>query len=164
MPLSAEEQQQQAEAPDKLALGVQGGFALGGPPKHRIEKERALVVFPGRQSVPLPCPDLPEIVLRVIDAVVVSRGCARGIGCFVDGIVLGRQSVLLPWSDLLEIALRVFDAVVVSSESAGGDGLCPHWVVLGRQLVPLSCPDLPEVILRMIDAVMVSGEGLWLEG
>ena len=80
MPLSAEEQQQQAEAPEKLALGVQGGFAVGGPPKHRIEKELALVVFPGRQSVPLPCPALPEIVLRVIDAVVVSAessGSAR---------------------------------------------------------------------------------------
>ncbi len=40
--------------------------------KHKIEKESALVVMPGRQRVPLPCPELPELVLSAIDAVVVS--------------------------------------------------------------------------------------------
>ena len=73
LPLSQEEVEQQAAAPvDKLALGGAGGFSLGGPSKHRIEKTRALVVLPGGRRVPLPCPDLPEMVLQVIEAVVVS--------------------------------------------------------------------------------------------
>ena len=38
---------------------------------HKIEKERALVVLPGRQRVPLPCADLPELILQAIDAIVV---------------------------------------------------------------------------------------------
>lgn len=40
-------------------------------PDHRIEKESALVLVPGRQRVPLPCADLPEIVLQAITAVMV---------------------------------------------------------------------------------------------
>lgn len=40
-------------------------------PEHKIEKERALVIMPGRQRVALPCADLPEVVLQAISAVVV---------------------------------------------------------------------------------------------
>lgn len=69
IPLSEEELEQQKAAPDKMALGVEGGFSLGGPPKHKIEKDHALVVMPGKQRIPLPCPALPEIVLQVIEAI-----------------------------------------------------------------------------------------------
>ena len=50
IPLTPEElEAQKAAAPEKMALGGQGGFSLGGAaPKHRIEKERTLVVLPGR--------------------------------------------------------------------------------------------------------------------
>lgn len=31
VPLSEEEQQKQQDAPDKMAIGVEGGFQVGGP-------------------------------------------------------------------------------------------------------------------------------------
>ena len=65
--------------PEKMALGGDGGFSLGGPPKHRVEKERTLVILPNMLRVPLPCPDLPEIVLQVIEAVLVSLSPLRRI-------------------------------------------------------------------------------------
>lgn len=41
-------------------------------------KEHALVVLPGREVVPLPCPELPELVSAIADAVIVSgAGAAR---------------------------------------------------------------------------------------
>jgi ubiquitin carboxyl-terminal hydrolase 5/13 len=79
IPLSPEELQAQeaAAAPEKMNLGGEGGFLLGAAPKHRIEKEAALVVLPGRERVPLPCPDLPELVLGVVDAVMVGGACTH---------------------------------------------------------------------------------------
>lgn len=74
IPLTKEELEAQeaasAAAPAKMALGGEGGFSLGGPlRKHRIEKKSSLVVLPGRQTLALPCPDLPELVLQVIEGI-----------------------------------------------------------------------------------------------
>ena len=74
VPLTREELEAQEAAasavPEKLALGGQGGFSLGGPlPKHRVDKTSFLLVFPGRQTLPLPCPELPDLVFQVIEAV-----------------------------------------------------------------------------------------------
>jgi len=73
IPLTEEEIEQQKPAPEKMALGGDGGFSLGGPPKHRVDKQLALVILPGGIRVPLPCPELPEIVLQVIEAITVSE-------------------------------------------------------------------------------------------
>jgi hypothetical protein len=62
-----------AKKPDKMAIGGEGGFQVDKP-KHTIEKEFALVVMPDRTTVPLPCPELPTIVLDAITAIQVS-GC-----------------------------------------------------------------------------------------
>ncbi|KAG1658938.1 hypothetical protein FOA52_007130 [Chlamydomonas sp. UWO 241] len=70
VPLSEEELAAQQVAPDKMALGGEGGFSLGAQPKHKIEKDLAVVVMPGGLRVPLPCADLPELVLQVVDAIV----------------------------------------------------------------------------------------------
>ena len=51
------------------------GFALVtqvDAANHKIDKESALVVMPGRQRIALPCLELPELVLNVINAIVVS--------------------------------------------------------------------------------------------
>ena len=56
-------------APEKMALGGDGGFRLGAAPTTRIEKSLQLVVMPGGQVVALPCPELPEMVLQVLDAI-----------------------------------------------------------------------------------------------
>jgi hypothetical protein len=42
-------------------------------------KEHALVVLPSRERVALPCPDLPELVIGVCDAVTVGRGWRDGM-------------------------------------------------------------------------------------
>ena len=45
---------------------------------HKIEKESALVVLPGRERIPLPCPELPELVINAVNAIVVRcRKCGR---------------------------------------------------------------------------------------
>ncbi len=75
--LSEEEVAAHKAAPEKMALGGDGGFALGPAPKHKIDKERALVVMPAGLRVQLPCSELPELVLVVIEAIVV-RGCPPG--------------------------------------------------------------------------------------
>jgi hypothetical protein len=71
VPLSKEELEALKAAPEKMAIGGEGGFNVGAP-KYKFNKERALVVFPSRIRVPLPCHYLPELVIQVIDAVVVS--------------------------------------------------------------------------------------------
>jgi hypothetical protein len=45
-----------------------------GQPGYTLDKTSALVVLPGREVVPLPCPDLPELVINVVNAIVVSVG------------------------------------------------------------------------------------------
>ena len=53
---------------DKLALGVAGGFNPDAP-KHRVEERYFLAVVPNQLRIPLPCPDLPELVLTAVEAV-----------------------------------------------------------------------------------------------
>ena len=67
-----EDEQADAQAkPEKLAIGVPGGFDVGGKPE-RFEDEHSLAVLPGGALVPLPCPELPEQVLNAITAIQVS--------------------------------------------------------------------------------------------
>eukprot|EP00798_Chlamydomonas_sp_ICE-L_P030886 gene30886-35934_t len=54
--------------PENLALGGEGGFNVGQP-QFRLEKSTTLVVMPGQETVPLPCPDLPELVLQSVTAI-----------------------------------------------------------------------------------------------
>ena len=63
----------QQPKPDKLAIGVEGGFDAAVT--HRVEKDYALVLMPARLRVPLPCAELPQLVLDAIASVQVS-GCA----------------------------------------------------------------------------------------
>ncbi len=57
-----------AKKPEKMAIGGDGGFQVDKP-KHTIEKEFALVAMPDRTTIPLPCPELPTIVLEAITAI-----------------------------------------------------------------------------------------------
>lgn len=77
VPLSEAELAERAAAaaaskPNKLALGTDGGFALEAQKDYTVDKGASLVVVQGgggRLEVPLPCPDLPELVLNVITAI-----------------------------------------------------------------------------------------------
>lgn len=77
VPLTEAEKAERAAAaaskPNKLALGTEGGFALEAQKDYTLDKSATLVVLQGldqpRLQVPLPCPDLPELVLNVITAI-----------------------------------------------------------------------------------------------
>jgi len=77
VPLTEAEKAERAAAaankPNKLALGTEGGFALENQKDYTLDKTASLVVLQGagqpRLEVPLPCPDLPELVLTVITAI-----------------------------------------------------------------------------------------------
>lgn len=64
--------------PSKLALGAEGGFALEAQKDYTLDKTASLVVLQGagqpRPEVPLPCPELPELVINVINAIQVRVG------------------------------------------------------------------------------------------
>ncbi|CAL5228914.1 g12137 [Coccomyxa viridis] len=68
VPLSQEKQLEKKVRPDKLALGGDGGFQLEED-KYEVEKTQALTVLPEGVKIPLPCPELPEIVLSAIKGV-----------------------------------------------------------------------------------------------
>ena len=70
VPLSQEKQAQNSARPDKLAIGGEGGFQMEED-KYDIDKSQALTVLPEGLKIPLPCPDLPEIVLNAIKGVMV---------------------------------------------------------------------------------------------
>jgi ubiquitin carboxyl-terminal hydrolase 5/13 len=59
-----------------MAIGGAGGFQVDRP-KFSVEKEFALVIMPDRAAIPLPCPELPELVLDAIGAIQVRRARAR---------------------------------------------------------------------------------------
>ena len=67
VPLSREELEGQAKV-DKLALGVAGGFNPDAA-NHRVEERYFLAVLPNQLRIPLPCSDLPELVLNAVEAV-----------------------------------------------------------------------------------------------
>ena len=62
---------EEAAQPEKLAIGVPGGFDVGKP-KEKIEEECFVVVEPAGVSVPLPCPDFPPTVLESVISIQVS--------------------------------------------------------------------------------------------
>ena len=70
MPLSQEKQLEKQARPDKLAIGGDGGFQLDED-KYEVEKSQALTVLPEGTEIPLPCPELPEIILSAIKGVMV---------------------------------------------------------------------------------------------
>ena len=73
-PAAAEDEGAEAEAnkPTKLAIGTEGGFALNKK-TYDLEKSSELVLLPDHVAIPLPCPELPELVLNVITAIAVSE-------------------------------------------------------------------------------------------
>lgn len=66
--LSAEERQKQEQTPEKLAIGGDSGFQVDSP-AHSIEKRSELVLLGANIRVPLPCPDLPELIINAVDAI-----------------------------------------------------------------------------------------------
>jgi len=86
VPLPDEVQEAAAAAaaeskPTKLALGAEGGFALDAPKPYTLDKTSSLVVLQGvgqpRMTIPLPCQDLPQLVIDVIDAIQVTFSGAK---------------------------------------------------------------------------------------
>lgn len=66
------EEPEEPAKPEKLAIGVAGGFDLGKP-KEKIEEECSLAVLPFGALLPLPCPDLPAQVIESIVSIQVNR-------------------------------------------------------------------------------------------
>lgn len=58
----------EAPKPEKMAIGVPGGFNVDEP-VHRYEDQWSLAVMPGAMLIPLPCPELPEQVLSSIASI-----------------------------------------------------------------------------------------------
>jgi hypothetical protein len=48
----------------KLAIGTEGGFQV--EPKYDITQVHTLVVMPTMLEIPLPCAELPELVIQVV--------------------------------------------------------------------------------------------------
>ncbi|KAK3270733.1 ubiquitin-specific protease ubp14 [Cymbomonas tetramitiformis] len=62
----------QSDEPTKMAIGVEGGFSLED--QYTIEKTHSLVVFPDMKTIPYPCPELPELVIQSLDALIKHAG------------------------------------------------------------------------------------------
>ncbi len=72
VPLSAEERQKQEQTPEKLAIGGDSGFQVDGP-AHSIDKHSELVLLGANIRVPLPCLDLPEVIINAVDTIQVCQ-------------------------------------------------------------------------------------------
>lgn len=68
VPLSAEENIKQEQAPEKLAIGGDSGFQVDNP-SYNIDKQSELILLGSDVKVPLPCPELPELVINAINAI-----------------------------------------------------------------------------------------------
>jgi ubiquitin carboxyl-terminal hydrolase 5/13 len=68
VPLPEEEAAKLGSRPEKLAIGGEGGFQLDAD-RFTLQKDFSLAVLPEMLTVPLPCPDLPELVLGAIQGV-----------------------------------------------------------------------------------------------
>lgn len=68
VPLSADEQLKKEQAPEKLAIGGDSGFQIDSP-SYNIDKQSELILLGSNVKVPLPCPELPELVLNAVDAI-----------------------------------------------------------------------------------------------
>ena len=83
VPLSAEEKSKREQAPEKLAIGGDSGFQVDSP-LYNIDKHSVLVLLDSNVKVPLPCPELPELVINAIDAIQVmgtSKHCFQDCTC-----------------------------------------------------------------------------------
>ena len=56
-----------------MALGGQDGFRVNDADKYKVVEEQSLVIMPHQLELPLPNPELPEIVLSSIAAVTVRQ-------------------------------------------------------------------------------------------
>eukprot|EP00878_Enallax_costatus_P013451 GHUV01014066.1.p1 GENE.GHUV01014066.1~~GHUV01014066.1.p1 ORF type:complete len:175 (+),score=35.05 GHUV01014066.1:307-831(+) len=78
----------EADKPTKLALGTDGGFSTDTQKDYTLDKTASVVVVQGagqpRLTVPLPCADLPELVLNVITAIQVCIGAFHMIDITAD--------------------------------------------------------------------------------
>ena len=81
MPL---EEAEEAGKPDKLAIGVSGGFEVGKP-KEKIEEECSLAIMPNGILVPLPCPELPS---EVIDSIISIQASHLYYRCMTESILI----------------------------------------------------------------------------
>ena len=72
VPISDDEAAKLETKPEKLAIGVDGGFQTEAK-KYDIKKEHELVVLPERLRFPLPCIELPQRVIDCVDAVMVRK-------------------------------------------------------------------------------------------
>lgn len=68
VPLSAEEKSKQEQAPEKLAIGGDSGFQVDSP-SYNIGKHSELILLGSDVKVPLPCPELPELVINAVSAI-----------------------------------------------------------------------------------------------
>jgi hypothetical protein len=70
-----------ASKPTKLALGTEGGFAIEPQKDYTLDKTAELVVLQGagqqRLRVALPCADLPQLVINIINAIQVGGSSYR---------------------------------------------------------------------------------------
>ena len=151
MPLSEEERREAESKPDKLAIGVEGGFQTDAK-NYRLEVEQ---VRTGQALSTLAGPPAPPV----------AAAAARGQqGC---------SSVPAASGDLVLDICSLWRLVVDSTAACQpcclchGEPVCARhsrcWLACpvmqalvlmpARIRIPLPCPDLPEVVLSCISAV-----------
>ena len=63
--------------PERLAIGVPGGFAAEGGPPTLTLKASSLVAWPSRLALPLPCPSLPADLQAALAAIAAADDAAK---------------------------------------------------------------------------------------
>jgi hypothetical protein len=73
-----EENEGDITMPEKLAIGVPGGF-VASKPRERVEEDLSLAVMPAEIIIPLPCDQLPSAIADSIASIQVR--CTLCIDC-----------------------------------------------------------------------------------
>ena len=57
----------------RLAIGVEGGFQVDGTPKYEVQEKNSIAIFPGPTVIELPHPDLPLLVIFLLNIYLISQ-------------------------------------------------------------------------------------------
>lgn len=91
--------------PTKLAIGVDGGFDADSS-NEETRKERSLLVMPAGVRIALPCPELPELVLRACEAIETHASAHEQaqVGAWEEEVKPSRYAKDLPQEDGVKIS------------------------------------------------------------
>jgi len=87
--------------PKRLAIGLEGGFDPDASEKdYRVEDNYSIVILPERHVIPLPNPDLPELVLQSVSSLMAAESNESKETC--NNVWDGEQRQVSKYADNLE--------------------------------------------------------------